>query len=95
MVFRVVTLEVVVKKKTLPYHTRIAEYGKVDYLCFYENFFTVVKLHTCLNIILVFYITEHENLPIYSTDKFTHRLHFANSAVCCRFLRFHRRTVLL
>ena len=62
--------------------------GKVDYLYFSEIFFAVGKLHTCLNIILVFYITEHANLPIYSTDKFTHRCHFANSAVCCRFLRF-------
>ena len=61
--------------------------GKVDYLYFSEFFFAVVKLHTCLNIILIFYITEHANLPIYSTDKFTHRRHFANSAVCCRFLR--------
>ena len=41
-----------------------------------------------LNIILVFYITENANLPIYSTDKFTHLGHFANSAVCCRFLSF-------
>ena len=55
---------------------------------FFENFFAFVKLHTCLKIILVFYITEHANLPIYSTNKFTHRRHFANSAVCCRFLRF-------
>ena len=55
---------------------------------FSENFFTIGKLHTCLNIILIFYITEHANLPIYSTDKYTHRRHFANSAVCCRFLRF-------
>ena len=55
---------------------------------FSEIFFAVVKLHTCLNIILVFYITEHANLPIYSTEKLTHRRHFANSAVCCRFLRF-------
>ena len=30
---------------------------------FYENFFAVVKLDTCLNMILVFYITEHANLP--------------------------------
>ena len=62
--------------------------GKVNYLYFSENFFAVFKLHTCLNIILVFYITEHANLPIYSTDKFTLRRDFANSAVCCRFLRF-------
>ena len=55
---------------------------------FSENFFAVGKLHTFLNIILIFYITEHANLPIYSTDKFTHRRYFANSAVCCRFLRF-------
>ena len=55
---------------------------------FLKYFFAFVKLHTCLNIILVFYMTEHANLPIYSTDKFTHRRHFANSAVCCRFLRF-------
>ena len=55
---------------------------------FSENFFSVVKLRTCLNIIFVFCIKEHGNLPIYTTDKFTHRRHFANSAVCCRFLRF-------
>ena len=40
------------------------------------------------NIILIFYITEHANLPIHSTDKFTHLAHFANSAVCFRFLHF-------
>ena len=55
---------------------------------FSENFFAVVKLHTCLNKILVLYITEHANLPIYTTDKFTHRRHFANLAVCYRFLCF-------
>ena len=70
----------------IPYHGKIAELW-IIYI-FYENFFAVVKLHTRLNIILVFYITEHANLPIYSADKFTHRRHFANSAVRCRFLRF-------
>ena len=54
----------------------------------FPKIFSLVKPHTCLNIILVFYMTEHANLPIYSTDKFTHRRHFANSAMCCRFLRF-------
>ena len=75
-------------RKLLNMHNLSYNIGKVDYLYFYENFFAVVKLHTCLNIILVFYITEHANLWIYSADKFTHRRHFANSAVCCRFLRF-------
>ena len=69
-------------------HNLSYNFGKVDYLYFSEIFFAVDKLHTCLNIILIFYITEHANLPIYSTDKFTYRRHFANSAVCCRFLRF-------
>ena len=46
------------------------------------------KIYFSSSKLLVFYITEHANLPIYSTDKFTHRRYFANSAVCCRFLRF-------
>ena len=69
MVFRVVTLGVVVRKQKI-------------------YFFAVVKLHTCLNIIFVFYIAKHANLATYSTDKFTHLGYFANSAVCCIFLRF-------
>ena len=55
---------------------------------FSENFFSVVKLRTCLNIVFVFCIKEHGNLSIYTTAKFTHWRHFATSAVCCRFLRF-------
>ena len=61
--------------------------GKVDYFIFSEIFFSLVKFRICLNIIVVFCITEHANLSIFSTDKFTHLGHFANSAVCCRLLR--------
>ena len=57
--------------------------GKVDYLYFSENFFAFVRLHTCLNIILVFYITEHANLPIYSADKFAHRRIARNDGHAC------------
>ena len=58
------------------------------YYFFFPKIFSLLPLHTCLNIILVFYKTEHTNLPIHSTEKFTHLGHFANSSVCCRFLRF-------
>ena len=50
--------------------------------------FGLVSDRICTPLILVFYITEHVNLSIYSADKFIHRRPFANSDVCCRFLRF-------
>ena len=74
--------------KLLNMHNLSYNLAKWIIFIFSENFFSLVKLHTCLNIILVFYITEHANLPIYNTDKFTNLGHFANLAVCCRFLRF-------
>ena len=78
--------------KLLNMHNLSYYIGKVDYdglfLFFFEIFFSLVKFRICLNIIVVFCITEHANLPIFSTDKFAHLGHFANSAVCCRFLRF-------
>ena len=58
------------------------------FLLFPKFFFSVVKLRTCLNIVNVFCMIEHVNLPLYRTDKFIHPRHFANSAVCCRFLCF-------
>ena len=57
------------------------------WIIFSENFFSLVKFRICLNVIVVFCITEHANLSIFSADKFTNLGHFANSAVCCRLLR--------
>ena len=57
--------------------------GKWIIFIFSENFFSLVKFR-----IVVFCITEHANLSIFSADKFTNLGHFANSAVCCRLLRF-------
>ena len=74
--------------KLLNMHNLTHNIGRWIVFIFSKNFFSVVKLRTCLNITVVFCITEHANLPIYSTNKFTHLRHFANSAVCCRFLRF-------
>ena len=74
--------------KLLRMHNLSYKIGKVDYFYFFRNFFSLVKFRICLNIIVVFCITEHANLPIFSTDKFAYLGHFANSAVCCRFLRF-------
>ena len=106
MVFRVVTLEVVVRKQKISSFNIFQEHGHTlswgnCWICiiyvttlakwiifiFSENFFSLVKFRICLNIIVVFCITEHANLPILSTDKFDYLGHFANSAVCCRFLR--------
>ena len=61
-------------------HNLSRNIGKVDDFYFSETFLSVVKLRICLNIIVVFCITEHANLPLYSTDKFTHLGHFAISA---------------
>ena len=107
MVFRVVTLGVVVRKQKISSCNIFQEHGHTLYrencwICiiyvttlakwiifiFSENFFSLVKFRICLNIIVVFCITEHANLSIFSTDKFSHLGHFANSAVCCRLLRF-------
>ena len=74
--------------KLLNMHNLSHNIGQVDYFYFSENFFSLVKFRICLNIIVVFCITEHANLSIFSTDKFTHLGHFANSAVYCRLLRF-------